>query len=244
MRSVQRAGAPAPTVVRSGGWSARVSPWHGVARTAHVVPFAGVPAPEGDGLATVLDELAALGFDEVVTTALAPPDQTPYLLAGFEALERLHLLSCRLDELPDIRGRAVLRRPRRSEWSAMVGVDERAFDPFWHLDAEGIADAVAATPSARLRIAAANGVVGYAVTGRSGRRGYVQRLAVEPTLAGRGIGSDLLVDGLRWLRSRGAASAMVNTQVGNDRAVALYLRHGFVPVGYDLAVLHGSLAAR
>jgi ribosomal protein S18 acetylase RimI-like enzyme len=244
MRSVQRAGAPAPTVVRSGGWSARVSPWHGVAHTAHVVPFAGVPAPGADGLAAVLDELAALGFEHAVTTALAPPDQTPYLQAGFEPLERLHLLSCRLDELSEVQGHAALRRPRRSEWAAMVDVDRRAFEPFWHLDGDGIADAVHATPSARLRVAVARGVVGYAATGRSGRRGYVQRLAVEPTMAGRGIGSDLLVDGLRWLRSRGATSAMVNTQVGNDRALALYRRHGFVPVGYDLAVLHGSLAAR
>ena len=70
-------------------------------------------------------------------------------------------------------------------------------------------------------------VVGYVVTGRSGDRGYVQRLAVDPTVRRAGIGAALVIDGLRWLRRRHTLSAVVNTQVANDGALALYRRLGF-----------------
>ena len=46
------------------------------------------------------------------------------------------------------------------------------------------------------------GVVGYAVTGRSAARGYLQRLAVDPERWRQGVGAALVVDGLRWLRRR------------------------------------------
>jgi ribosomal protein S18 acetylase RimI-like enzyme len=55
------------------------------------------------------------------------------------------------------------------------------------------------------------------------------------------VGRALAVDGLRWLRRRGVARAVVNTQYGNDAALALYLRIGFREEPSDLAVLHRSL---
>jgi GNAT superfamily N-acetyltransferase len=91
---------------------------------------------------------------------------------------------------------------------------------------------------------AAPGIVGYAVCGRAGHRGYVQRLAVAPSYQGRGVGAALLGDGLRWLRRWGARDALVNTQEDNDRSLRLYLRSGFVLQTDDLAVLHRSLEAR
>jgi ribosomal protein S18 acetylase RimI-like enzyme len=135
--------------------------------------------------------------------------------------------------------RPLLRRIHRAEWPDVAAVDTRAFPTFWHLGAEGIADARRATPSNRLRVAVGRDdhVVGYAVFGRSGGRGFVQRIAVDPTVHGRGIGTTLLVDGLQWLRSRGAVSALVNTQIDNERALRLYLRLGFRLLHERLAVL-------
>jgi GNAT superfamily N-acetyltransferase len=86
-----------------------------------------------------------------------------------------------------------------------------------------------------------SGIIGYAVCGRAGHRGYVQRLAVDPAAQGRGVGAALLVDGLRWLRRWGARDALVNTQVGNDRSLRLYQRSGFVLQPDGLAVLQRSL---
>jgi ribosomal protein S18 acetylase RimI-like enzyme len=79
--------------------------------------------------------------------------------------------------------------------------------------------------------------VGYVVTGRSGDRGYVQRLAVDPTVRRAGLGAALVVDGLRWLRRRHTLSAVVNTQVANDGALALYRRLGFILQPDGLIVL-------
>jgi ribosomal protein S18 acetylase RimI-like enzyme len=80
-------------------------------------------------------------------------------------------------------------------------------------------------------------VCGFVLLGRSTGDGYVQRLAVAPGSQGRGFGRALLGDGLRWLRSSGAARVLVNTQVGNDRAFSLYRRAGFEELPVGLCVL-------
>ena len=75
------------------------------------------------------------------------------------------------------------------------------------------------------------------MTGRSGRTGFVQRLAVDPDHHGRGTGRILLVDSLSWLQRSGANRALVNTQPGNDQALALYRSTGFNQRPEGLAVL-------
>jgi ribosomal protein S18 acetylase RimI-like enzyme len=87
-------------------------------------------------------------------------------------------------------------------------------------------------------------VTGYAVSGLAGRQGYLQRLAVDPTTWGQGQGRALVLDGLHWMRRRGARRAVVNTQVGNDRALALYEALGFQLQPTGLAVLARRLPDR
>ncbi len=120
----------------------------------------------------------------------------------------------------------------------MLEVDGVAFDPFWRFDAAGLDDARAATPNSRFRVADSHGeVVGYAITGRAGLLGYLQRLAVRPDRQGEGLGRALVVDALRWARRHGASSMLVNTQETNARALALYRKLGFVQETVGLAVL-------
>jgi ribosomal protein S18 acetylase RimI-like enzyme len=112
---------------------------------------------------------------------------------------------------------------------ACAELDALAFDAFWRLDREGLRDARRATPVNRYRVALDddNRVTGYAVTGRAGPTGYLQRLAVHPDQHHRGFGTALVLDGLRWARRRGATSTLVNTQMSNS-ALALYQSLGFV----------------
>jgi ribosomal protein S18 acetylase RimI-like enzyme len=167
-------------------------------------------------------------------------EQHPFLTAGFEPRERLHLLAHDLTPPPEPI-RAPIRRARRGDRQAVLDVDGRAFPQFWQLDEQGLVEALAATPASRFRVAADPGVVGYAICGRAGRRGYLQRLAVHPQHQASGLGRALVVDALRWMRRRGADRAVVNTQESNTRALELYERMGFRRLAAGLAVLETTL---
>jgi ribosomal protein S18 acetylase RimI-like enzyme len=237
VRSVLRLGTGGITVLRSKGRSLRVTPWRAGQSVAQVAPL-GEP-PDAETLLACCGELAAMGFREVLTSALAPAEQRAFRAAGFETRADLVLLRIDLRRpLPALRtGEVSIRRARRGEWTSIAALDERAFSSFWHFDVGALGEAVRATPSHRFRVAELESLAGYAIAGRSGIRGYIQRLAVDPWAAGRGVGSTLLLDVLHWLRGGGSQDALVNTMVGNDRALHLYLRHGFEQVPGGLAVL-------
>lgn len=234
----------ATDTVTGRGVRLRVRPWRGRSDTAEVsaVPAGAVVTP---GLVLVAVERARhRGYDEVVTPALPRGEWRPYVDAGFSVREELHLLTHDLLDLPDrgaVEQRHHLRRVQRRHRERVLEVDGAAFDPFWRLDADALEDAVRATPSTRFRMERAGG--GYALTGRAGDRGYLQRLAVDPARQGTGLGSALVVDGLWWLRRWRVREALVNTQTGNERAVALYERLGFRRRTDGLAVLELTMAS-
>ena len=230
------------------GWErARTGPWRGDGRIAYLAPLPPAGGPSADFLRRCLDTLAARGFTRVLTSALAPAEQAGFRALGFEEYERLHLLSHDLAEVPRPSGEAaeLLRRGRSGDWPAVLAVDAAAFSPFWRLDAAGLGEAIDATPSTRFRLAAqgrgGGGVLAYSVTGLSSAQGYLQRLAVHPNHRRMGLGRALGLDGLRWLRRKGVTEAVVNTQLGNEPALALYLSLGFRMERLQLSVLHRGL---
>ena len=230
-------------VITWGAERARAAPWRGESDVAALTPLPDAPVPTAAFVRRCITELTARGYRRVVTSALTPSEQMGFLAAGFTVSEQLHLLSHDLRDLPsphlaDVR----LSRARRRDNAAVLELDARAFEPFWRLDSRSLRDAVGATPSARFRVATkGDGLVGYAVTGRAGRRGYVQRLAVAPEVRRQGVGVALVVDGLRWLRRHRAREALVNTQLGNDAALMLYERLGFRRQPSGLSVLEIEL---
>jgi ribosomal protein S18 acetylase RimI-like enzyme len=220
----------------------RIATWRGDATTAYLTPARGRPGARE--VQECVAGLGQLGFVTALTAALGPADQAPFLAAGFEVHERLHLLARDLHDLPPAPPVA-LRRGRRRDRPAVLEVDGRAFSAFWRLDDAGLDEALAATPSSRFRIADdpddPSVVAGYAVTGRAGRRGFLQRLAVDPGFEGRGLGRALVLDGLGWLRRRGVERVVVNTQEANGRALTLYEQLGFRRQHAGLAVLRTNL---
>lgn len=220
----------------------RLGSWRGDRSVALLSPTPGVP-PTRDGLTRALAELTDRGYRAVLTPALTHLEQQAFLNHGFTIHERLHLLRHGLFEVPSSRTPAArLRRGRRADIDPVLAVDAAAFDPFWRFDRDGLADARTATPTHRFRVAVVGGdVVGYHVTGRAGTLGYLQRLAVDPSVHGLGIGTALIGDALHWCRRHGCASVLVNTQEANRRALGLYEHLGFVPEPYGLAVLEHRL---
>jgi ribosomal protein S18 acetylase RimI-like enzyme len=229
-------------VVQFGAERARVVPWRGSPRLAYLAPVAEGPLPSSEFVQRCLDRLAAQGYTSVITPALAPNEQRPFLRAGFDVYERLHLLAHDLLELPPYRRRAT-RRARRGDRRAVLAVDEAAFESFWQLDRTGLQEALEAVPLTRFRVSTdARGlIVGYAIAGTAARQGYLQRLAVHPEQQHGGRGQVLIADALRWMRRRGAGRAVVNTQLGNEPALSLYARAGFRVQPAGLAVLRRAL---
>jgi ribosomal protein S18 acetylase RimI-like enzyme len=140
--------------------------------------------------------------------------------------------------------RPPVRRAWRGDRAAALDIDAHAFLPSWQLGPSGLREALRATPSVRFRVGHRPGdplPVAYAVTGRAGRQGYLQRLAVHPSARGHGFGRALIEDGLRWVRRGGARHCLVNTQRDNHDALALYEGCGFERLPTGLAVLSADL---
>jgi ribosomal protein S18 acetylase RimI-like enzyme len=205
--------------VRWRGGSARLGPWRGHPDVGHVVVGATAPATP-DAVDDCLARLRGLGFETAVTSAMTPRDSVAFVEAGFEVRERLHLL-----EHPGV----------------PVPADDPSLPPSRR--------ARRATPTTRFRIAASpdrgtrgtGRVAAYAITGRAGRKGYLQRVAVDPGAQRLGYGRALVGDALRWLHRHDVRRTLVNTQLDNLRAVALYESCGFHLLPAGLCVLGRAL---
>jgi GNAT superfamily N-acetyltransferase len=220
----------------------RVGPWHADTAVAHLALSPEVPRPSVAGLERCLEGLRDQGYSSIITAALHPDEAEAFIRAGFVEYDRLRVLSHDLRSLdpprPTPSTALRLGRGRRSDRAAALAVDRDAFPLVWRLDELGLDDALNATPRRRFRLAGLEGaVVGYAVTGRSGRQGFLQRLATHPDHRGTGIGSELVLDALRWAARRRVGRVLVNTQTDNARALDMYRRLGFVHTATDLVVL-------
>jgi ribosomal protein S18 acetylase RimI-like enzyme len=235
----------APRLLRAGGFTARVRPWPGEPGTVHLVTVESTVSPSHAAITGWLNELAGAGVQVVRTGALGPTTQSSYLEMGFTVRQELALLTHSLATVPALpRPSGVrLRRATEADLVTLAMLDRRAFGAQWGLDVTGLVDACHATPSHRLRIAAtrASDPAGFAITGRAGRSGYLQRLAVHPARQRMGLARLLVIDGLRWAKRHRCTSVLVNTHVDNDAALGLYRRLDFTELSYRLAVLEKKL---
>ncbi len=232
-----------------GGARFRTGRWRGRPDLAYLVPLSAAHTLGTDTLTEARLRLRARGFTEVVTAAVPPPERDAFLRDDFVDHEHLHLLR---RDLRSMRRRDMwrvdrrIRRGRRGDRPSLLELDALAFDDFWRLDAEGLDDALAATPRSRLRVIrgkpGTRRLIAYSAIGRAGNQGYLQRLAVDPGHEGRGLGRALVHDGLRWMRRFGAEVAWVNTQERNERAMELYQHLGFELEPHPLTVLRRSLS--
>lgn len=212
---------------------ARLGTWPYEPDVAHLVLLDHHMVPTTADVRRWIAEARSTGARLVRTGALFPPSTGPFVDAGFRPIDRLALLALPLDRATSAHGRTPdgvrLGRLRSAMLDQAAAIDRRAFDAPWADDAPSLGDIVDATPQHRARMATQHGEpVGFAITGRAGRTGYIQRLAVDPVAHRRGVGSALLGDAIRWLARRRVEEVLVNTATTNDAALALYRRHGFV----------------
>lgn len=230
-----------------------VTPWQGDPATAYLrVRDPNTPL-DTRGLSQILDHLGSAGYESVVTPALHAEEAQAYFATGFSEFDSLIVLGHTLDRIPDpiipSLGSIVLDRARRRDLQRIFDLDSRAFPPRWRLDHNGLDEARRATTRVHFRVARdptiaerrSEQVVGYAISGRTGTTAFLQRLAVDPDHAGRGTGSTMVIDCLRWAARHRCSNLLVNTQTTNLRALLLYERLGFTRSSTRLVVLRYSL---
>lgn len=197
-----------------------------------------------------VDEAADQGAHIVRTGALFPNAAPAFLDAGFHQVDTLALLALDLHEparSTDVRRRSTnaqvrLRRLRPAMLNECAEIDRRSFSTPWANDTGALADIMTATPYHRSRSVHLDGrMVGFSISGRADRTGYVQRLAVDPSARRRGLANVLLGDALRWMRRRDITRALVNTAVDNHPALALYESVGFERQPGSLVILERAL---
>ena len=239
-----------PLLLHGQGTSCRVRPWAFGSDVAQLVMYDQRRVPTPQDVSRWLAAIVEHGYSSVRTGALNESQAGALAPHGFTRRQLLALLehpaprdAVRRDRTSEaVRARTTTRRLTVADHRAAATVDRAAFTEPWALDGQGIADVCAATSRHRARcVGSGNALVAYAVSGRDRRLGFLQRLAVVPECQGNGLGRALVVDSLRWAARWRCERVMVNTDVSNEPALALYQHLGFVRLPSVLAVLERPL---
>jgi ribosomal-protein-alanine N-acetyltransferase len=152
----------------------------------------------------------------------------------FEKSHSVILLRWEGSTPPDKQGHpyASIRPMNFDDLEAVVEIDHAAFIPVWQNSLAyleySFRQAVIAS------VAEAGGkVVGYQISTATPIGGHLARLAVHPSLQGKGIGYSLLHDLLSQLIMRGNRTVTVNTQKDNQASLNLYKKAGFQITGEE-----------
>lgn len=97
----------------------------------------------------------------------------------------------------------------------------------WNDPLEDFDRALSGSTSTVLGLENADGLMGTAMVGHDGHRGWVYYLAVAPAHQGRGLGAQLMAAAERWLRDQGAVKVQVMVRHSNQPVVAFYEKIGY-----------------
>jgi ribosomal protein S18 acetylase RimI-like enzyme len=128
-----------------------------------------------------------------------------------------------------------IRRMTETDLPAVTEVDHAAFVPLWHNSLDTMQRAFSQALTATVA-ESKEGIVGYQLTTGHGQRAHLARLAVHPSLQGRGIGRTLLSDLFAYLTHVGTTRLTVNTQSDNKVSLKLYKNMGFNRTGEEYPV--------
>jgi ribosomal protein S18 acetylase RimI-like enzyme len=107
-------------------------------------------------------------------------------------------------------------------WQRVEGLEIAEGD-----DRDSVAQFLARNPGLSKVAIDGTAIVGVALCGHDGRRGYIYHLAVEPAYQGRGLGNRLLDECLAGLRRTGVKRVLIMVAEGNARGRRFWKRCGW-----------------
>jgi ribosomal-protein-alanine N-acetyltransferase len=123
-----------------------------------------------------------------------------------------------------------IRLAERRDISELLFIEESQFPEPW--TRRILLDELSNTETRRYTVAVANRrILGYLGVMFVLDELHINTIGTLPGEEGRGIASSLLDDAWADARVRGLTRATLEVAVTNERAIALYYRYGFAPVG-------------
>ena len=110
-------------------------------------------------------------------------------------------------------------------WQRVEGLEIAEGD-----DRESVAQFLVRNPSLSRVATDGSAIIGVALCGHDGRRGYIYHLAVDPTYQARGLGKRLMDECLGGLRRSGLKRALILVANDNPRGRKFWRRYGWEEV--------------
>ncbi len=188
-------------------------------------------------------EVARLGGATIAAIAIQGWFEDVLAASGFENRQQIVMLEWRYQPWAEGEANGVhIRRMMESDLFAVTKTDNASFDPLWHNSFDTIERAYQQSLFATVA-ENADGIVGYQLTSGHSQRAHLARLAVHPSVQGRGVGRALLSDLFAKLTNTGIARLSVNTQSDNNVSLNLYRKMGFNRTGEEYPVYTFSVPA-
>ncbi len=189
-------------------------------------------------------EIAEAGGSKVAAIVVQPWFQDILAESGFENRQQIVLLEWRYQPSAERGASGIrIRKMTEADLPEVEKTDAASFDPLWQNPLGTLRRAFA---QALYVTVAENekGIIGYQLTTGGGQRAHLARLAVHPSVQGKGVGRALLSDLFTYLTYTGIPRLSVNTQSDNRSSLSLYERTGFVRTGEQYPVYTFDIPAK
>jgi ribosomal protein S18 acetylase RimI-like enzyme len=97
----------------------------------------------------------------------------------------------------------------------------------WNDPVADLSRALSGTASTVLACVDGDRLLGTAMVGVDGHRGWMYYLAVDPTAQGTGLGRLLVAAAEQWVRDRGHPKLMLMVRTGNEAVLGFYASLGY-----------------
>lgn len=192
---------------------------------------------------TAQHEIARAGGATGAAIAMQPWFQNVLVGCGFENRQNIVMLEWQYQPWASREAEGIrIRKMEVSDLPDVEKTDAAAFPPLWQNPIEtlrrGFAQSLFATVAEN-----ENGIIGYQITTGGRLRAHLARLAVHPSVQGRGVGRALVSNLFMSLYQYGIPKLSVNTQSDNRTSLSLYKRMGFLLTGEQYPVYTFDISA-